>query len=482
MAKPGGLQYKDIPLKMVGSTKFGRFPKMSTEQTYNMMISDQWLVPFGGYSVQDTVSNTGEGRGILSSSKLSKMFTVIDNDVYSYDTSLSRAYLGAMTSYSGDVFLSEDNGGHVVFSDQQNLYSFDTNTNSFTNAAIGFSPGYITFQNDRFITPELGTNRFRLSTPNGVVFPNDTQFVSSLRTKSDVCVACVRFPGKGNLLLVFGKTVTELWQDVGAQLFPYQRNQSVNIDYGCINPATIAANENIVVWVAQNEQSGPAIMYTTGSDFRRISTDGIDYLLASLQFPANCYGFMLRLDGHLFYFVTWPQDNLSYAYDFNTKSFFTMTDENMQAYIAKRVAFFDEDYYFVSIRDGNLYQLSGNKFTYDYGDLGVHEIPFIRIPPSIQMDDQSIFITGYMGFTMEQGQFNYTTGQTNNIPRVDACLSKDGGVNFGSNVAKVCRPEGQRQNRLMWRNLGYSNNLTPQFRFHGFNRFVASDGILGIYQ
>ena len=48
---------------------------------------------------------------------------------------------------------------------------------------------------------------------------------------------------------------------------------------GCINPATIAALDEYVVWLAQNEKSGPIIMYSTGGMPKKITTDGIDYLL-----------------------------------------------------------------------------------------------------------------------------------------------------------------------------------------------------------
>ncbi len=41
--------FTQMPLDIVGSTKFGRYPKISVEQTWNMIISDGFLVPFAGY-------------------------------------------------------------------------------------------------------------------------------------------------------------------------------------------------------------------------------------------------------------------------------------------------------------------------------------------------------------------------------------------------------------------------------------------------
>lgn len=486
MSKTGGPAIQDVPLSIVGSTKFGRFDKMSSEQTFNMIISDGWLVPFAGYKNVDTINPTGQGRGDYPSAKLGKLFFVIDNDVWARDLSGTRSFIGKLASQEGDVFIAENNIDKICFSDNENLYFYNDTTNQFstvTSAELGFKPGYITFQNGRFISPDTQTNQFRLSNDtNGMQFPFDAQHVGQISTKPTRCVACIRFPGRGNLLLVFGETVAELYQDTGAALFPYQRNQSTNIDYGLINPATLAAIEDMVCWVGVNEQAGPAIMFTSGEGIQKISTDGIDFKLAQLKNPKNCYAFMVRLSGHLCYVVTWPTDNLSYLYDFSTKAFFTLCDENMNAFIVKRVAFFDNKYYFVSLNDGNLYELSSDLFTYDYGDGRVKEIPMIRVLPNYTQEDQSRFVVPYSGFTIEQGNFAFNQPASDNIPRVDLRLSTDGGVNYGSDVAMEMEPQGVRRSRLMWYSLGGQNDLTHQYRFHGFNRFVATDGVMGVYQ
>ena len=482
----GGQKYTDLPLSIIGSTKFGRYPFMSSEQTYNMIMSDNYSVPFAGFKRVVEVNTSGSGRGIYSSTRLGKMFGVIDNGIYTFDASLTPRLVGNTTTVQGDVFISENNntsnGGEVAFSDGVNLYIYLENTNSvntLTNAALGFTPGYLTYQNGRFVSPDLASNQWRLSDPNQSStignWPSDAQHVGLIQTKPTKAVACIRFPSRGNLLLVFGNTVAEHWYDVGLQLFPYQRATATNLDYGCLNPATIAELEGTVAWLGINEKSGPTIMYSNGGDINHLSTDGIDFKLATLINPANSYGFMFKQDGHLFYVITFVSDNLTYAYDFNNKAFYTLSDEHLDYFPAKRVAFFNDQYYFVSIDDGNLYQL-GTQFTnYDYGDGHVQEIPRIRICPEIRQDDQSYFISGYMGFKIESGITSLTQ-------RVDFRLSKNSGVSFG-NVQSITLPAtGHYQNRLMYWNQGMSNTMTPQFRFYGFDRFIACDGIAGVYQ
>lgn len=528
--------FTQLPLDIVGSTKFGRYPKISVEQTYNMIISDNFLVPFAGYMNVASIASQAAGRGVFTSVTYNHMIVVIANSVYSISTNNSFTKVGTIGTYVGDVYIDENNNHQIAICDQQNIYIYNYLTGVFTTATIDFIPGYISYQNGRFVAAAIDTPTWRLSAVgDGLTWPNDSFHVGSFQTKPDTVVATQRFPGRGNLLFVMGKTVTELWTDIGAQLFPYQRNSTVNIDYGCLNPATIAFNDNIIVWLAANEKSGPMIAYSTGGDIKKISTDGIDFKFTQLKNPSDSYGFLFRQDGHLIYQLTFPEDNLTYIYDFNTSKFFTLCDNNMDAHKARDVAFFNDKYYFVSFSDGNVYQMGTEFTTYD-GD----EIPRIRVCRNIRLPDTSRFAVNNLTFTIEEGtQENVYVSQnlltesgetiftendepleisssfqvvvesalycedgtvllTENgeellaeeiveteipVPQtVHLSVSTNGGESFGTIWSKDLNRRGDFKNRLVYWNLGSANDFIPQFRFWGLSRFVATDGIVSIYQ
>lgn len=528
--------FTQIPLDIVGSTKFGRYPKISVEQTYNMIISDDFMVPYAGHLEVANIADQAEGRGIFTSVNFNHMIVVIANGVYIVSTNNSFTKVGTLVTYFGDVFIDENNTNQVAICDLQNIYIYSYLTGTFVTATLDFIPGYISYQNGRFIAAAIGTDTWRLSAPgDGTSWPNDSFHVGTFQTKPDTVVATQRFPGRGNLLFVMGKTVTELWQDIGAQLFPYQRNSTVNVDYGCLNPATIAFNDNIIVWLAANEKSGPMIAYSTGGDINKISTDGIDFKLSQLKNPSDSYGFLFRQDGHLIYQITFQTDNLTYIYDFNTSKFFTLCNEYMDAHIAKRVAFFNDQYFFVSYTNGNLYQLSTQFTTFN----GV-EIPRIRVCRNIRMPDASRFAVNNLTFTLEEGTQNnvfinedlltengqiiltenelpievslnrtiitYSALQAEDdtilltesgeelliaenqeipypIPQAVALsVSRDGGQSFGTIWSQNLNPRGVYKNRLIYWQLGSANDFVPQFRFWGLGRFVVTDGIVSLYQ
>ena len=522
-------QIKEVPLKIVGGNVFGRYSKISVESTWNMIVSDEALVDFSGYSNVLALQNGSQGRGLYTSTIAGTMFAVAGNSLYAINNGISKTFLGTLGTSVGNVWITENNNSQILISDNVNLYVWNYSTNVFVSTVVGstgafsidFVPGYISFQNGRFICAVGTSESWRLSDfNNGLSWPNDTQHVGAFQTKPNYIQCVVRFPSRGNLLLVMGQTVAEFWTDSNTPLFPYIKSSTQNIDYGCLNPATVVGNEDIIIWLAGNEQSGPAIMYTTGGDFKKISNDGIDFKLSQLTTPTDSYGSLFRQDGHLIYILTFPTDNLSYIFDFNTNMFFTVSDENLNYFIARKVVYFNDKYYFISFKDGNLYEF-GTQFTnYQYSPTEIYEIPRIRICPPLRLPNQRWFIGRSVGFTMEQGQPNIITTYLNDVPgneillttedgtfittesgidirleqytqvlpievsnmRVDLSISRDGGETFGNIYGQNMNATGVRKNRFIYYRLGQVNDCTFQFRWWGFSRFVCLDGLVEIYQ
>ncbi len=427
-----------------------------------------------------------------------------------------------MATSTGDVFIAENNNAEIAITDGVHIYVYNYLTLVYTIATVPAAltnPGYISFQNGRLLVANTGTTNWYLSASNNALsWPNDSAHIGALQSKPDTIQAAVPTPGGGNNLFLFGHNVVEQWQDVGNALFPYQRSSTFNVDYGTFNASSIAAMDDYVVWISGNEQSGAALMVIEGGRANKISTDGIDFKLANLTNPTNCTGFLFRQDGHVIYQFTFPDDNLSYAYDFNTKMFFTVTDENLNYHIARDVVFLNNNYYFVSFNGGNLYDFGTEYTDADYGDGQVYELPRIRVCPPIRLPSQRMFILKSAGFTVENGQPNTITtipasssdlatedlmditteggvfletehnvgavsAYTIASEAIDISISRDGGETFGNSWRKEMRPTGIRRSRVIWQRLGQANDATMMYRFSGFGRFVVvDDGVCEVYQ
>lgn len=532
MAAPYATQeVQKIPVKIVGGNNFGRYSKISVEETFNMIVSDNALVDYAGYKRVVTIAPTGRGRGIYSSSRASIIIEVIGSQVYKISNALTATLIGTIATSTGEVSIAENNGGQIAITDKVNIYVYNYQLNTFEVSGVDFtfsysftfSPGYISFQNGRFIVAALGTTNWVLSAFNdGTVWPNDAQHIGELQTKPDSVQAVVPMPGGGNVAFVFGKNVTEKWTDIGAALFPYQKASTFNIDYGCINATTIAELENMIVWLAVNEQSGVVVMTCNGGAIKQISTDGIDFKLSQLTAPQNCSAFLFKQDGHLIYQFTFIADNLTYLYDFNTGLFFTATDEDNDYHIARKVVLFNNRYYFTSINGGNLYAMGTQYTNYEYAPDDIKQIPRVRVTAPFRLPDSAAYIARKLTFTIENGQPNtyteyeydvigdelllateggidittegdalITTEQSSDNAinvitlsqaAIDLSISRDGGETFGTSYRYNMQRTGKRRSILNYQRLGRANDASMQLKFIGFERFVCFDGELEIYR
>lgn len=559
-----GQNFKPFPLDLVGSSTFGRYPKISVEKTINMFCSDSFMVDYAGYKIiiPNTMFSNGKvGRGIFTSTKLGQLVLVIDNQVYlvtiSYNQILETPVydqifnIGQLQSYVGPVYITENNKPQILFSDNLHLYIYDATAPSSVKIVpnLTFTPGYVTFHDTYFIAAAsndtgagggvVQNNTWRLSLSNegyedgsgNTAWGYNSAQVGLLSTKPDNVQAVVRFPSKGNMILVMGSIVSESWTDTGAQLFPYQRTNQFNFDYGCLSPATVAYMDELVVWLAANEKSGPIIMYSDGGMPHKITTDGIDHLFSTLQFPKDSQAFLYRQDGHLFYHINFYSDNLSLFYDFpgpnnnNTGRFYHASDQNLNYFIAAEIAFLGNQYYFVSKNSGNLYAFDTDFTWYEDNESNTDSqttffmIPRIRICKNIRLPTQDYFILNDVGFTIESGntgyyqqnqtvnaspipffflqgdnwlllagdQFNLlddfiTPSNANRIgtPEVFLSVSYDGGAAFGNEWSQSLPGIGYTRNKLMFWQGGLTNDAVCMFRFESLGRFTFTDGIANL--
>lgn len=464
-----------IALKIVGGTDFGRYKKISCEETFNLIIPDlekPALVPWAGYkSVAQIAGN--EGREIFAAQRYKHLIAVIDNGVYEISTTNSYARIGTINTSSGPVYIAENDAGQIGIADGLNIWIYDYVNNTFTTPTIDFLPTYLTFMDGYFIAADGRTNQWRLSDVNdGNSWPPSAAFVGLLESAPTNTQAVVRF---NRQLFVFGSNVIEPWYDTGGNasvnsLFPFSRNDFFNIPEGCIAPETIACDFNLMVWFGSNPAGGYAIMVSKGGAAEKISNDGLDFKFARLKHPEDSFGYLCRIDGHIYYVITFRKDNLTYAYDFSTNLFFTMTDENLNHHISKRIAFFNNKYYFLSFIDGNIYELSSDYTTYNG-----KTIPRGRILPPFRLPSNDKFIVKWLTITLEEGM-------TKEMQKAEISLSKDGGESYGNIGQLQFNAFGDRQSLFQMYKLGMANDLTIKLQFWSKGRFVLLNGMMMVAQ
>ena len=108
----------EIPVRIVGSSTFGRHPIISDERTWNMFISDDWLINFAGYDQAIGILEEGiEGRGLFHSTRGNFLIAVLGSNVYRINPNMGSTFLFSMASGRGEVFMDENLSSQIVIVD-----------------------------------------------------------------------------------------------------------------------------------------------------------------------------------------------------------------------------------------------------------------------------------------------------------------------------------------------------------------------------
>ena len=127
--KKRSITQEEFPLKLVGSSVYGRYPKISSERTYNMIISDNFMVPYPGYIKKlDAITDFGfaegsnaKGRAIYRSNQLTDLFVVLADRIFLINNSWGVTEITTtnvrLSSITGTVYIAENTAKKIIFCD-----------------------------------------------------------------------------------------------------------------------------------------------------------------------------------------------------------------------------------------------------------------------------------------------------------------------------------------------------------------------------
>lgn len=530
-------------INVVGGSSFGVYPKVSVSKTYNMYMSDDFLIPFAGFKRIKDVFPEGQGRGLFYSSRGGFMLAVINQSVIKLTVGgngqlNSQTVVGSLNTQFGEVYIDENLSSQICIVDglEAWIYNYAGGASTLTVQTAGalgsgaLIPTYVEYHNTYFLFGNkrtAGTDSrwyaYEYASANAIQErTNGAAF--ALSTKPDNPIAIKRIPNQSANVLVFGSTVTEIHQDTGGN-DGYTRNNYINIDYGLAAIETLASNDEHVTFLGVNEKNDPVLIDFSGQGATRISTDGVDHMLNAVSRPDRSTADFYRQDGHLFYIITFydPDDNFTLAYDFNTGSFINLADWQLNKFPARKIVTFNQTNYFVSLNNAAVYELSTKYTTQNENETGadpvedpdlVHEIQRIRITDPFRSNRNKRFIVNWFNLTIEQGNEGFTE-QDNCIeyiitedgdmvitednvvvipedayedgcivgpyrPRVDLAISIDGGVTWSNYVSRTLNAYGNRRNILSWNRLGACNEIIFKLRFWNAGRVCVANGMMDI--
>ena len=296
---------------------------------------------------------------------------------------------------------------------------------------------------------------------------------------------------------LLGENSSEVWTDIGAVPFPFQRIPGTNTQHGIAAVFSVARVGNSFAYVSRNIRGEAQIVQMNGYIPQRISTHAVENTLAN-QYIDDAIAWTYQLEGHECYVVTFPTLDLTWVYDATTQmwhKWLYTTDANVYTrHRGNCCALFQNMILVGDYQNGKVYMLDRQNYTDDG-----QEIRRLRRAPHLVADLQRQYFdefqiqfqpgVGTTGLSVQTGaiqpatiQSPYTIypndaltigpndiiylGQTSTVniqdtttyPQAMLRWSNDGGSTWSNEHWVTIGQQGKYKNRAIWRRLGMARD------------------------
>jgi hypothetical protein len=206
-------------------------------------------------------------------------------------------------------------GGQLFVVSGGNGYILTLATNAFVQITDpDFPTGQAVqgrFVDSYFIVLRQGTTEWRVSDLlNGLSWAG--AMVAQRSFASDI-IAALAVTHREVWLL--GTQTTEVWYNSGAS-FPFQPITGVFLEEGCGAADSVVNLDNTLYWLSENVNGARKILRAAGGyQPQRISTHAIEFALQGYSTVADARGYGYQDQGHSFYVLTIPSQNVTWVFD-----------------------------------------------------------------------------------------------------------------------------------------------------------------------
>lgn len=295
-------------------------------------------------------------------------------------------------------------------------------------------------------------------------------------------------------IYLLGENSSEVWTDVGAVPFPFQRIPGTSTQHGIASVFSVSRLGNSFAYVSRNVRGEGQIVQMNGYTPVRISTHAVENTLQN-KYIDDAIAWTYQLEGHEIYVVSFPTLDLTWCYDVATQMWHKwLWVDNNNVYHRHRgncSALFQNMVIVGDHENGKLYELSKQTYTDDG-----NEIRRLRRAPHLVADLQRQYFdefqiqfqpgVGTTGvFTQNTANYigdpyyiypdatltvgpnvtlyieNITSINTNDVttnPQAMLRWSNDGGSTWSKEYWVSIGAMGKYKNRAIWRRLGMARD------------------------
>lgn len=297
---------------------------------------------------------------------------------------------------------------------------------------------------------------------------------------------------------LMGEASSEVWTDIGAVPFPFQRIPGTSTQHGVAAPFSVSRFGDSFAYVSRNNRGQAQIMQMKGYAPTRISTHAVENSLVG-QYVDDAIAWTYQLEGHEIYVVTFPTIDITWAYDLASgmwhKWLYTASDNTYQRHRGQCCVLFQGMVLVGDYANGKIYELSKTNYTDDgqnirrlrraphlvsdfqrqyfdefqiqfqpgVGTTGLSRATVVTAPAP-NPDPYYIYPTGTLTigpfevFTIGNTSGGVVISSTTTNPQAMLRWSNDGGSTWSKEYWTQIGALGKYTNRAIWRRLGMARD------------------------
>lgn len=278
----------------------------------------------------------------------------------------------------------------------------------------------------------------------GVIDPAD---FASAESDPDGLVTVAR---RGREVVLFGNASLELWQNTGADPFPFSRASTVDI--GCLAGGSVAAIEQTVAFAA----SDGTVRVLDGYTPRRISSHAVERAIDAASDKTALQATSWERRGHSFYVLS--GSDFTWQYNLTTGAWIERKSYLRDRWRVGTIATLNGRLIAGSGIDGKLYEMSPDA----YDEAGEPLILTVQTPLVHAYPERLTFNALYLDPVPGVGL--NTTAAHNADPQIMVDWSDDNGVSWSAERMVSVGGIGASTKRVVLRRLGHSREDGRTFR------------------
>lgn len=254
-----------------------------------------------------------------------------------------------------------------------------------------------------------------------------------------------------------GTLTTEVWYNAGSAPFPFQQMPQGFIEHGLGAVQTLCSQDTAAYWLAQDRQGQAIVLRGSGYLAERISTHAIEAAIAGYTYIDDATGFIYQQEGHTYYFLTFPNADVTWVYDEATKEWHQRAWTDLNGILHRHRANCGANAYGMNVcgdwQNGNLYKFDLNNYTDN-----TQPITRIRSFPHLIDDGNRVVYTRFIA-DMDVGNDAGLDGSTSSRPPVVLLrFSDDKGASYSNPLEQSLGAGGQYNTSIQFRRLGLARD------------------------